>query len=275
MEPWEALDLDDSDLPSLLRPCKRQSQHIFETQLCDSSPIPASQSFSSKPPPSVSPNGNFLPQNMPLSQPPPPLPLPSALQPLPVEASMPHLIPGSAGAIQVAMHRRNGEHHGFSHGKDVQISTQDYIKRVEEDQSREFMNGPWLSALYYIDQEGMNRTPLGAIKKFVNAGKIDKVVAMIKSCSPNGLGDMMVLLKDPTDTIGASIHRKVLNEGEFGREISVGSVLVLQKVAVFSPSPASYYLNITLGNVVKCYSWPRNVAFLSRTYNQTSYDTRP
>lgn len=24
LEPWEALDLDDSDLPSLLRPCKRQ-----------------------------------------------------------------------------------------------------------------------------------------------------------------------------------------------------------------------------------------------------------
>lgn len=37
-------------------------------------------------------------------------------------------------------------------------------------------------------------------------------------------------LQDPTGTIGASIHRKALSEGEFGKNISVGAVLVLQKV---------------------------------------------
>lgn len=37
-------------------------------------------------------------------------------------------------------------------------------------------------------------------------------------------------LQDPTGTIGASIHSKALSEGEFGKSISVGAVLVLQKV---------------------------------------------
>lgn len=37
-------------------------------------------------------------------------------------------------------------------------------------------------------------------------------------------------LQDPTGTIGASIHRKALSEGDFGKSISVGAVLVLQKV---------------------------------------------
>lgn len=36
--------------------------------------------------------------------------------------------------------------------------------------------------------------------------------------------------QDPTGTIGASIHHTVLSEGDFGKSITVGSVLVLQKV---------------------------------------------
>ena len=39
-------------------------------------------------------------------------------------------------------------------------------------------------------------------------------------------------LQDPTGTIGATIHRRAISEGEFGKRISVGAVLVLQKVGV-------------------------------------------
>lgn len=90
--------------------------------------------------------------------------------------------------------------------------------------------------------------------------------------------------------MGASIHRKVLLDEEFGKIISVGAVLVLKKVsfsfyihhisihamnindakhgtlsnyyyyyfyffqvAVFAPSRSAYYLNITLNNVVKVF----------------------
>lgn len=63
----------------------------------------------------------------------------------------------------------------------------------------------------------------------------------------------MVTLKDPTGTVAGFIHRKVLSEGEFTKDISVGSVLILQKVAIFAPSRSAHYLNITLGNVVKVF----------------------
>lgn len=43
--------------------------------------------------------------------------------------------------------------------------------------------------------------------------------------------------QDPTGTIGASIHHTVLSEGDFGKSISVGAVLVLKKVCyLFSAS---------------------------------------
>ena len=42
-----------------------------------------------------------------------------------------------------------------------------------------------------------------------------------------------VEFQDPTGTLGASIHRKVLSEGEHGKNISIGAVLVLQKVNFF------------------------------------------
>lgn len=64
---------------------------------------------------------------------------------------------------------------------------------------------------------------------------------------------MLITLKDPTGTIGGSINHKVMEEPEFGRNISVGAVLLLQQVAVFSPFPRAHYLNITLNNVVKVF----------------------
>lgn len=100
-------------------------------------------------------------------------------------------------------------------------------------------------------------TPLNSIKKHLNGeGKVPSIVAVIKSCTPNGFGDMTVTLKvlfysffnsiqfnmlliqefefqDPTGSIGASIHRKVFTEGGFGKDITVGSVLLLQKVLNF------------------------------------------
>lgn len=42
--------------------------------------------------------------------------------------------------------------------------------------------------------------------------------------------DLKVWFQDPTGMINASIHHKVLSEGEFAKDLSVGAVLVLQKV---------------------------------------------
>lgn len=60
-----------------------------------------------------------------------------------------------------------------------------------------------------------------------------------------------MMLKDPSGSVGAIVHLKVLCESEFGKKFSVGAVLILQKVAIFSPSRTALYLGITLRNVVK------------------------
>ncbi|GAB2222022.1 hypothetical protein Droror1_Dr00013219 [Drosera rotundifolia] len=265
MEPWEALDVDDSDLFSLLRPCKRQHQPTSQSQ-SNSSSLPSSlpslslHKFPSDPPLAVPPHADSqsLDVPLPLHQSPCASPLSS---PRPEQEQLPELspnshrlIPGAAGAIQAAMHRKSGEQNGLACGKELEISTQEYIRRIKEDHGEEFMHEPWLSAIDFLQQEGVaNRTPLSEVKKHVDACKIDQVVAIVKSCSPNGFGGFMVTLKDPSDTIGASIHRKVMNPKEFCRDIKVGSVLILQKVAVFSPTCSSRYLNVTVNNIIKVF----------------------
>ncbi|XP_061354664.1 uncharacterized protein LOC133299240 [Gastrolobium bilobum] len=204
LEPWEGLDIDDSDISTFLRPCKRH-------------------------------HSNYS------------------------------LIPGPAGALQAAMIHRRAQ----TSPEDDPLPTQEFLRRVVQnghETDLDFNSNPWLSALEFVhppppppppqgvvDDDDVV-TPLSSIKKHLHAGRVPKVVAVIKSCTPNGFGDMMVTLKDPTTTIGASIHRKVFKEGEFGKDITAGSVLVLQKVAVFSPTPSTCYLNVTLRNIIKVFS---------------------
>ncbi|KAM1129736.1 hypothetical protein ACFX13_040200 [Malus domestica] len=217
-EPWEQLDVDDSDLISLsLRPCKRSASHSLKS----------------------------------INPPPPPNPSSSS-------SASPPLIRGPAGAVQAAMQRRTQIHR---HGDDQNVEpipTQEFVRRVVEngdDKDTDFAADPWLSALDYVAKQGADYpTPLGSIRMGVNTHRVAQVVAVIKSCTPNGLGDLMLTLKDPTGTIGASIHHTVLSEGDFGKSISVGAVLVLKKVAVFSPSRSACYLNITKNNMVQVIS---------------------
>jgi hypothetical protein len=42
---------------------------------------------------------------------------------------------------------------------------------------------------------------LSDIKSFIDNGKVAQVVAIIKSCSPNALGDLTVALKDLSGSI--------------------------------------------------------------------------
>lgn len=213
MDAWEALDVDDSDLGSLLRPCKRQVSTISSSS---GSPQPV---VGSHPPASTT--------------------------------SSP-LIPGPAGALQAAFMQRKTHLHS-------PLPTQDYLRRVAQegfpDDDHDFKHHHWLLALDFVRRQGtIEETPLSFMRKCLTADRFPLVVAIIKSSTPNALGDLMVTLKDPTGTIGATIHHKVLTEGKFGRDISVGSVLILQKVTVFSPTRSTYYLNVSLSNVVKVFS---------------------
>nr|GEZ22733.1 reverse transcriptase zinc-binding domain-containing protein [Tanacetum cinerariifolium] len=58
-------------------------------------------------------------------------------------------------------------------------------------------------------------------------------------------------VNDNGDTV--TIHYKVIGEGGYGKNITVGAVLILANVLIFSPKPSMHYLNITMRNVVKVF----------------------
>ncbi|GJS12974.1 transposase, MuDR, MULE transposase domain protein [Tanacetum coccineum] len=82
-------------------------------------------------------------------------------------------------------------------------------------------------------------------------GKLEKVVAIIKYCTSNALGNLTVTLKDLSSTISGTINYKVLTKERFGKAITVGAALILHNVSVFNPKQSTHhYLNITKKNMV-------------------------
>ncbi|GJS01460.1 reverse transcriptase domain-containing protein [Tanacetum coccineum] len=119
-----------------------------------------------------------------------------------------------------------------------------------------FMQGPWLSAIVYLHGQGVSASGcLGDMKKYCIKGKLELVVGVVKSCTPSSLGDMTVTLKDPTGTMGGTVHYKVFqNENDgYAKSIKVRSVLILRNVSVLTPKPSQHYLNITIKNIVKVF----------------------
>ncbi|GKE42761.1 RNA-directed DNA polymerase, eukaryota [Tanacetum coccineum] len=108
------------------------------------------------------------------------------------------------------------------------MSTQEYMKKVIED-VRDIMN-------------------------FFKNGKLDLVVAIVKSCSPNVIGNLTMTMKDLSCTIPGIIHHKVIGEGGYGNDINVGAALILANVLVFTSKPSMHYLKIKKRNVVKVFS---------------------
>uniref|UniRef100_A0A0D9WXE0 Homologous recombination OB-fold protein OB-fold domain-containing protein n=1 Tax=Leersia perrieri TaxID=77586 RepID=A0A0D9WXE0_9ORYZ len=119
----------------------------------------------------------------------------------------------------------------------------------------DFSLPPWLHALGSLGESGgrgegrvWKRQEIAAILGDRALYRARLVVGMVMSCTPNRLGDLFLSLKDPSGTIGASVHQKVFTK-EDGMVVSVGSVIVLKKVAVFRPSNKACYLNITKENL--------------------------
>ncbi|GKD19384.1 RNA-directed DNA polymerase, eukaryota [Tanacetum coccineum] len=71
--------------------------------------------------------------------------------------------------------------------------------------------------------------------------------------SPNMLGDLNVTLKDLSCTIHGTIHRKVIGDGGYKNDITVGAAMILANVSVFTPKPSQHYLNITKRNVIEVF----------------------
>nr|GEU37633.1 hypothetical protein [Tanacetum cinerariifolium] len=89
------------------------------------------------------------------------------------------------------------------------MSTQEYIRKIIEDMGEDdnFTRVPWLSAIDYVNVDGGILTGcFRDVKKFLKNGKLEKVVAVIKYCTLNALGDLTVTLKDNSSIIFDTIH---------------------------------------------------------------------
>nr|GEW30176.1 hypothetical protein [Tanacetum cinerariifolium] len=190
---WEdLLDIDDSDLPltSVLHLCNK---HVRETIT-----ITSTQNT----------DGIFQVEE--------------------VEKNPVRIIPGLAGIVQLAkIYKQSNIHEG---GDDSVLSTQEYMKQVVEDmgEDEDFNNGLWVSVTKYVKANGgIVSGCLGDIKTFLKNRKLEQVVAIIKSCSQNALGDLKVTVKDIFGTLAALIHYKVINERGYGKEITVESAIIV------------------------------------------------
>ncbi|GJY30740.1 hypothetical protein Tco_0414235 [Tanacetum coccineum] len=115
------------------------------------------------------------------------------------------------------------------------MSTQKYMQKIIEDvdEDDDFNSGAWVSATNYVIAFGGTVSGcLGDINNFLINGKLDHIVAIVKSCSPNILGDLNVTLKDLSGTIPGTIHHKVIDEAGCGKDITVGATMIL-KMSMF------------------------------------------
>nr|GEX56096.1 hypothetical protein [Tanacetum cinerariifolium] len=134
------------------------------------------------------------------------------------------------------------------------ISTQQYMEKVVEDvgDDDDFKSAAWVSATNYVNAFGGTVTGcLRDVNNFLEKGKLEQIVGIVKSCSPNMHGNLNVTLKDLSGTIPETIHYKVIGEGGYGKDITVGATIILKNVYVFTPKPSKHYLNITMRNVVE------------------------
>ncbi|KAG9449519.1 hypothetical protein H6P81_009484 [Aristolochia fimbriata] len=261
---WEALDVDDSDLSAFLplpslRPCASRSSPPSQPSLNssqDSLPLlrPCSQLRGSS-------QGALPNQDLPSRQTPPPqVPVRTQTRVLPAvpdenrcpQFPLKRRIPGPAGIVQAAIHRQDIEAEDETGPCVVRMSQ---LENGVDDE--DFKKSAWLCALDFLGAEpdlAAKATLLCSLKTSQRTERVPKVVAIIKSCKPNGLGDLIVTLRDPSATVGATIHRKVLSESKFSKDISVGSVIVLEQVVVFCSFGSARYLNVTMENVVQVFN---------------------
>ncbi|GJW65736.1 transposase, MuDR, MULE transposase domain protein [Tanacetum coccineum] len=164
---------------------------------------------------------------------------PSSSTPNPVR-----IIPGPAGLVQRAKQLK--ENVFILDPDGALMSTQEYMQKVVEDvgEDSDFNSGRGLAPLTMC---------LGDINNFLEKGKLKQVVVIVKSCSPNCLGDLNVTMKDLSGTVRGTVHHKLLDVGTYGKDIYVGAAMILANVSVFTPKPSKHYLNITKKNVVKVF----------------------
>ncbi|KAF9131886.1 hypothetical protein BGW39_001190 [Mortierella sp. 14UC] len=97
-------------------------------------------------------------------------------------------------------------------------------------------------------------------------GKIPWLVAIIKDFTPSEI-DADVTLMDPSGEMKGTVHNSVLEQYK-NNEIRIGTVLVLNNVSLFSPTPMSHYIIITLRNIAGLYVLPTPTSTQSQGSSQ-------
>ncbi|GJX56914.1 hypothetical protein Tco_0286811 [Tanacetum coccineum] len=175
------------------------------------------------------------------------------LTPVVRPSNNPHIVPEITTATQTLFSSQNKQVDNCLVKPIRIIPGPAVIEDMGEDD--DFTRASWLSAIDYANVDGGIVTGcFGDVKKFLKNEKLEKIVAVIKSCSPNALGDLTVTLKDLFGTISGTIHYKVLTEERFAKVFTVGSALILHNVSVFSSKQSTHhYLSITKKNMVKVF----------------------
>ncbi|GJS49238.1 hypothetical protein Tco_0599359 [Tanacetum coccineum] len=119
------------------------------------------------------------------------------VEPSPSTPNAVRIIPGPAGIVQAAKLLKQID---ILLGLDgAVLSTQEYMKKVVDDvgKDEDFKSGSWISVTDYVKTNGGTVSGcLGDINNFLINGKLEKVVAIVKSCSPNVFDDLTVTMKD-------------------------------------------------------------------------------
>ncbi|GKB49412.1 hypothetical protein Tco_0900165 [Tanacetum coccineum] len=139
------------------------------------------------------------------------------VEPSPYTPNPVTIIPDPAGVVQLS----NSIYGAL-------MSTQEYMQKVVEGvgEDANFNSEVWVSATNYVNAFGGTVTGcLGDIDNFLKKGKLEQVVAIVKSCSPNALEDLNVTWKYLPGTIPETIHYKVLDVGSYKKDIIVGELL--------------------------------------------------
>ncbi|XP_020229849.1 uncharacterized protein LOC109810717 [Cajanus cajan] len=152
------------------------------------------------------------------------------------------VIPGPAGLVEATMRKRESEN--------PLPTTQEFLADFNGPAMLVFNFNPWCYAMHYVKSRGLPEVTT-LINNNHNLERVPTVVAFVESMTPTGQGNYTINLKDPTATIGASLHYKVKQHRQYGEDIVVGCVLILKQVVVFAPRRFRdpYFLNITKNNI--------------------------
>ena len=133
------------------------------------------------------------------------------------------------------------------------------------DKYSDFRQGPWLKFCYdhmvrppmapisYMPPRTTRRDPskytdFATIKKSNLKGKVAFTAGIIESFKEN-FESGKVILKDPSGIMKGSLGGDAVNE--YAMKLTPGTILVLQDIAIFTPTPNTFYFNITLKNILR------------------------